>query len=57
MKSKSQNLNLVKSGQSWTDNVDKRIIDRKEGVKTFPLEFKEIECTRQGQGCDTRGRK
>lgn len=41
MQSKLKNLNLVKSGQSWADTVDKKATDAKERVETFPPEYRE----------------
>lgn len=42
--SELKNLNLVKSGQSWADIVDKKATDAKERVETFPPEYREPGC-------------
>lgn len=44
MQLKLKNLNLVKSGQSWADIVDKKATDAKERVETFPPEYGEPGC-------------
>lgn len=44
MQSKLKNLNLVKSGQSWADIVDKKATDAKARVETFPPEYREPGC-------------
>lgn len=48
MESKLKNLNLVRSGQTWANTVDKRVTDAKERLETFSPEYRETEYAGKG---------